>query len=97
MDNLVLVHLWLESGCSQDDGEVSISWKPVNFMVYSDMFPEMIYEAIAEYLSTITLRHEELKEVLFSHVVDQDGAGAVLGEWFSPTHLKEGQADGLDR
>lgn len=92
MVNLVLVHLWLEDGCSQDDGEVSIHWKPVNFMIYSDMFPSMIYEAVAEYLSEITLLHEDLKEVLFRHVVERDGAGAVLGEWFEPVTLKEGDS-----
>lgn len=89
MDNLVLVHLWLEDGCSQAAGEVDIRWQPVNFMIYSKMFPDMVYEAIEEYLGQTTLRHECLKEVMLRHVVERDGGGAVLGEWFEPVTFKE--------
>lgn len=88
MDNIVLVQLHLEEGCSQDAGEVSIAWKPVNFMIYSELFPEMIYEAVAEYLDAIRLKPYDVIEVFFRHVVDRDGAGAVLGEWFAPTQME---------
>jgi hypothetical protein len=91
MPNIVLVHLHLEEGCSQDEDEVDIQWKPVNFMVYSDLFQDMIYEAVDEYLSDITLKTNEFREVMFKHIVDRDGGGAVLGEWFVPLILKEAE------
>jgi hypothetical protein len=87
MDNLVLFNFYLEADCSQDDGEVSVSWKPVNFMIYSKLFIDMIYEAADEFLSDVTLRPEEPLEVLMRHVVDRDGAGAVLDEYFEPVKI----------
>jgi len=42
--NKILVDLWLEDGCSKEDGEVAVSWHPINFSIYSTLFPDMIQE-----------------------------------------------------
>lgn len=91
MQNLALVHAYLERGCSQAGDEVSIQWKPINFMIYSEMFPDMIMEAVREWLATFDMKPETDYEIIFGHVIDRDAGGAVLGEWFSPMSLKEEQ------
>lgn len=81
-DNLVLIHFFLESGCSQSAGEVSISWKPINFMIYSPLFVEMIYEAAESWIDETTMEPDTRYERTFKHVVERDGAGAVHTEYF---------------
>ena len=87
MDNLILVHLWLEEGCSQEEKEVSMSWKPINFMIYSSLFQDMVTEAVDGYLLGISMEVEELTEVIFRHVVDMDAGGAVLEEYLEPVKI----------
>lgn len=93
-DNIILVHAYLESGCSQADGEVRISWKPINFMIYSSLFQGMAEQAAEEWLSTFQMEPETHYEAIFVHVVENDG-GAILGEYFAPVDivrsLKEGK------
>ena len=87
-DNLILVCAYIDSGCEQADGDIQISWKPINFMIYSPLFQDMATEAADEWLSTFTMRHEEPYEAIFKHVVDHDGAGAVMGEYFERVEVK---------
>lgn len=87
-DNLILVYAYLESGCSQEDGEVSVSWKPINFMIYSPLFQDMATDAAAEWLGTFKMAPETQYEAIFKHVVESDGAGAVHGEYFAPVNLE---------
>jgi hypothetical protein len=85
--NKMLVHFWLDNDCSQEQGEVSISWKPINFMIYSPLFVGMIDEAATDWLAENKLVPETLYEVIFEHIVEHDGGGALLGEWFFPMSL----------
>lgn len=84
--NKMLVDLWLEAGCSQEEGEVSISWRPINFSIYSDLFQDMIRGAVDEWLAENKLPTEQRYELIFRHVVDHDGGGAVLDEHFELIH-----------
>lgn len=86
--NKVLVLLDLEDGCSQEEDEVSIAWRPVNFMIYSDLFPSMIDEAIAEWLSENKLRHLTEYELILQHVIERDGNGAVHSEYFEVINIE---------
>lgn len=60
-----------------------ISWKPINFMIYSDLFQNMATESAEEWVGTIKMEHETLYEAIFKHVVEHDGAGAVHSEYFA--------------
>ena len=82
MKNIAEVHFWLESGCSQDDGEVSMMWQPLNFMIYSPLFQDMIEEFSEEWLGDNRLEVETEYRVLVEHVVEYDGAGALMAEYF---------------
>lgn len=82
--NKIRVSFFLFEGCSQEDGEVSAHWEPINFQIYSKLFPDLIQDAIDEWLADNTITHDRKHEVIFSHVVDRDGAGAVVGEYFEP-------------
>ena len=84
--NLVLVNLFLEEGCSQEEGEVSIFWKPINFMIYSELFSELIYEGISEYLESHKISFDRRVELIMCHVVERDAGGAVHTEYFEPIH-----------
>ncbi len=84
ISNKVLVVFWLEEGCSQEEGEVQISWAPINFLIYDKLFVDMIYEAADEWLLKNKLQTEILHEVIFCHERDIDAGGACLGEWFYP-------------
>lgn len=82
----IKVEFNLEDGCSQKDGEVNASWQTINFSIYSNLFIDMIDEAIAEWLSDNTIEKDTMYEVIFAHVVDHDSAGAVIGEHFEPIY-----------
>ncbi len=82
--NKIRVSFFLEDGCNQEAGEASAHWAPINFQIYSNLFPELIQEAIDQWLADNTITHNCSHEVIFSHVVDRDGAGAVVGEYFEP-------------
>ena len=84
--NKILVDFYLEDGCSQEEGEVNTSWKPINFSIYSTLFIELIGDAIAEWLSENTIENDIAYEVIFAHVVEHDGGGAVVGEHFEQIH-----------
>lgn len=84
--NKIKVDFHLEGGCSQKEGEVSFSWQPINFSVYSRLFPDLIEEACDEWLSENDLQEDVVYEVIFAHVVEYDGAGAVTGEHFEPIY-----------
>jgi hypothetical protein len=85
ISNKILVTFFLEDGCSQEEGEVSVSWVPINFSIYSPLFHEMVDIAVGEWLSDNKL-DDLVYEVIFSHVVEFDGGGAVVGEYFEPIH-----------
>jgi len=82
--NKIKVCFFLEDGCSQEAGEASAHWEPINFQIYSNLFPELIHDAIAQWLANNTISQNCTHEVIFSHVVDRDCGGAVLGEYFEP-------------
>lgn len=88
MENLILVHAHLEDGCSQADGEVMVSWKPINFMIYSPLFQGMATDAADEWLSTFTMEPETHYEAVFKHVVESDGAGAIHSEYFARVEME---------
>lgn len=84
--NKILVEFFLEEGCKQEDDEVNTSWKPINFMIYDDLFFDLIKEAMSEWLSDHKLQNYQLHEVIFKHVVERDGGGACTGEYFEPIY-----------
>tara|TARA_R110000737_G_C14334487_1_gene442117 strand:- start:358 stop:636 length:279 start_codon:yes stop_codon:yes gene_type:complete len=86
MKNKIIVNFSLEEDCSQEEGEVSIMWQPINFMIYSTVFHEIIDISIADYLSDNLIEHWAAYEVIFQHIVEHDGAGAVTSEYFEPIH-----------
>ena len=81
--NKILVTMFLEDDCKQEDDEVSISWVPINFAIYSDLFPEMIQNSIDSWLNHNKLERNTLYEVIFAHVIEHD-MGAVHSEYFDP-------------
>lgn len=82
--NKILVVFNLEEGCSQDAGEVSSCWQPINFMIYHPLFTDLIVEAIDNWLGENEVKHFEHHEVIFAHEIYRDAGGAVLGECFIP-------------
>ncbi|MCP5008301.1 MAG: hypothetical protein GY941_30860 [Planctomycetes bacterium] len=86
--NKIKVDFFVEDGCSQDEGEASSHWQPINFAIYSELFPELIQEAIDEWLHANTIAEHTAYEVIFAHVIEQDGGGAVLGEHFEPIYTE---------
>lgn len=89
MKNKVLVNLWRPFGCTMD--EVDVSWRPVNFDIYSNLFPEMIEEAAQEWLSENEIQYDALVEIIFVHESEMDRGGALLNEYFTPIHIEKGQ------
>ena len=85
--NKIIVSIYLDDDCSQEDGEVSISWQPINFMIYSTLFPEIVALSIDDWISDRTIKKGVLYEVIMQHRVEHDGAGAVTGEYFEEIHL----------
>lgn len=88
--NKVIVNFFLESGCSQEDDEVSTRWHPINFQIYDDQFVDLIREAISEWLDEHIIAHEVPHEVIFAHVIERDGVGAVTSEYFEPVLHEQG-------
>lgn len=86
--NKVLVCFYVENGCNQDKGEASAEWTPVNFPIYDELFLEMIRDAIDEWLDQNVIRKNTRYEVIFAHVIERDGAGAVTSEYFEPVSLE---------
>ena len=84
--NKIKVELYLDDGCSQEAGEVSTSWQTINFSIYSDLFTDIISEAISEWLGDNNVEKNTMYEVIFAHVVEHDGGGAVMGEYFEPIY-----------
>lgn len=82
--NKVIVNLHLEDGCKQEDDEVTISWTPINFSIYSDLFPEIIKSSIYDWLADNEIGERYYHEVIFAHCMEYDGAGAVTSEYFEP-------------
>ena len=89
--NKIRVVFFLEDGCSQEEGEVGAHWTPINFAVYSDLFPELIKLAIDEWIDDNPMVVHTEYEVIFAHVIEHDGGGAVLGESFVPIHTETQQ------
>lgn len=81
--NKILVTFYLEDGCNQDDDEVLTSWWLINFKIYSELFIDMINDAIQEWLSENRVEHNKTYEVIFAHVIEHD-VGAVHTEYFEP-------------
>lgn len=81
--NKILVTMFLEDDCKQEDDEVSISWVPINFAIYSELFHGLINESIEEWLGNNKLKHNITHEVIFAHVIEHD-MGAVHSEYFDP-------------
>lgn len=90
--NKIKVEFYLDNGCSQENGEVSTCWQPINFSIYNSLFPDLINEAIDQWLSDNTVSQHVTYEVIFAHVIERDGAGAVVGEYFEPIYV-EAQAN----
>ena len=88
ISNKVLVVFHLEDGCKQEEDEVGISWNPINFQIYNKLFIDLIDEACGEWLSENKLNTDFIYEVIFKHVVDRDGGGAVTCEYFEPIHVE---------
>lgn len=82
--NKVLVSLFLEEGYKQEDDEVTTSWRPLNFDIYSDLFPDLIQEAVDQWLMDNTLTVNVAHEVIFAHAVVHNGA--VADEHFEPIY-----------
>ena len=87
--NKIKVIFYLEDGCTQEADEVSSHWSPINFEIYSDLFPDLIQEAIGDWLSENTVDENYIHEVIFAHDIDYDGGGAVTGEWFVPIYHEQ--------
>jgi len=68
--NKVIVNLWLEDGCKQSEDEVSISWHPINFSIFSKLFQDMVYEGVDEWLSIHNLRTERRYELIMEHIIE---------------------------
>lgn len=90
ISNKILVRFYVEEGCSQDEGEASVEWAPINFFIYSDLFPDLIREAVDEWLDKNIIRNGTRYEVVFAHVRELDGAGYLTSEYFEPV-LEEQQ------
>ena len=88
MKNKILVSLYLESGCNQDEDETNIEWIPINFCIYSDLFPEIISESICQWLSENQLNKECFYELIMQHVIEHDGAGVVHSEYFEVINVE---------
>lgn len=86
MKNKILIRFFLEEGLSQEDGEVEISWEPINFMIYSNLFQDMAYQAADEWLEENTLAKNIEYYVTFEHEVERD-VYAITGEYFNPVHV----------
>ena len=83
--NKFIVNFWVESGNNPKE-EVDVSWKPINFEIYSDLFPDMIKEAVNNWIEEHDLNIEQQVEVIFEHIREYDGAGALMDEYFTPIH-----------
>ena len=86
--NKVKVIFFVEDGCYQNEGEASAHWEPINFAVYSSLFPELIQDAIDGWLEDNTIIDGVAYEVIFAHTVNRDRAGAVLDELFEPIYTE---------
>ena len=84
--NKIKVNFHREDGGSKD--EVSTCWCPVNFDIYSSVFFELIDLAISDWLSDNEVGKNIVYEVIFAHVVERDGGGALVGEYFEPFHVE---------
>ena len=82
--NKILVRLFLEDGCEQENDEVSVSWQPINFAIHCGLFQGLIDDAVCEWLSDNNVGQQCVHEIIFSHCVEHDGGGALLGEYFEP-------------
>jgi hypothetical protein len=87
--NKILVNLFLEDGCKQDDSEVNISWKPINFEIHSRLFPEIIDTSIDGWLSDNELIHGFAYELIMTHIMESDGCGVVSAEYFEVTSVEK--------
>ena len=83
--NKIKVEFFLEQGCSQDKDEVSVRWSTINFDIYSDLFVDMIQEAVAEWLDENRIAENVIHEVIFAHVMEHDGL-SVHAEYFEPIY-----------
>ena len=86
--NKIKVEFFVEDGCSQSEGEASSHWQPLNFAIYSELFPQLIQEAIDGWLSENVIDKNVAYEVIFAHTVEHDGCGAVVGEYFEPIYTE---------
>ena len=87
--NKIKVDFYLEDGCSQEEGEANVSWQPINFSIYSDIFIDLISEATDQWLSENTIEKNMVYEVIFAHEIERDGGGAVVGEYFEPIYIEQ--------
>lgn len=86
--NKIKVTFFVEDGCKQEEGEVSVSWVPINFSIYSPIFIDLIQEAIDQWIVDNIILDNTEYEVIFAHQSDRDGGGALLGEWFEPIYTE---------
>jgi hypothetical protein len=83
MKNKIIVNLWLEKGCKQEDMEYNIGWKPINFDIYSDLFQEIVEESVHQWVSENPIKEEIHYELIMEHIIENDGAGTVTAEYFN--------------
>lgn len=86
--NKIRVCLYLGDDCSQEKGEVTISWEPINFMVYSDLFPEIIAISIDNWLGDNAIDNLCEYELIFEHIMVNDG-GVITEEYFKVIHVDQ--------
>lgn len=84
--NKIKIDFHLEDGCDQEKGETYTQWEPLNFSIYNPLFYDLIGEAIDSWLDENTIAKNYRYEVIFSHVIEMDGAGAVTSEYFEQIH-----------
>lgn len=84
--NKIKVDFHLEDGCKQEDGEANVEWQPINFSIYDPLFYELVGEAVDSWLDENTIVKHFRYEVIFAHVIERDGAGAVHSEYFEKVY-----------
>ncbi len=75
---------------SEEDGkkeDASAYWKPINFDIYDQLLPQLIQEAIDQWIDENDITHHVIYEVIFTHVIERDGAGTVFCEYFKPVYV----------
>lgn len=79
-NKVIATVFWGDRGGSKDDA--TISWHPINFSIYSDLFQEIVLMAVTEWIEDSDLQPEVQYELILEHSTHRDGGGAVYHESF---------------